>query len=142
MLSEALSALAATGGTALVTAMVTDGWETVRSRFARLLGRGDPEQAKAQEERLERSKTQLEPLSGPDRERAGAEQAIAWRARFEDLLEEDPAAAEPLRALITEVQAQPTLNIGRIEQHATAHDQSQQAVQAAGVQNVTFGDQR
>jgi hypothetical protein len=34
MLTEALTALAATGGTALVTAMVTDGWEEAKSRSA------------------------------------------------------------------------------------------------------------
>jgi hypothetical protein len=42
MLTEALTARAATGGTALVTAMVTDGWEGVKARFARVLGPDHP----------------------------------------------------------------------------------------------------
>ena len=39
MLSEALAALAATGGTALVGAMATDAWQTARDRVLRLFGR-------------------------------------------------------------------------------------------------------
>jgi hypothetical protein len=43
MLAEAVAALASTGSAALVTAMVTDGWEDLRARFARLFGRAKPE---------------------------------------------------------------------------------------------------
>ena len=59
MLSEALTALASTGGTALITAMVTDGWEGVRTRFARLLARGDTADTETVAARLERSRTLL-----------------------------------------------------------------------------------
>jgi hypothetical protein len=141
VLSEALAALAATGGTALVTAMVTDGWEAVRTRFARLLGRGDSKETETAAAQLERSRALLAPLSGAELERARAEQMIAWRARLEDLLERDPAAAEKLRTLVAEVQTQVVRSGGRVEQHATAHDQAQQAVQGHGVQNVSFGGQ-
>jgi hypothetical protein len=141
MLTEALAALAATGGTALVTAMVTDGWEAVRTRFARLLGRGETAETETVEARLERSRAQLATLSGAELERASAEQATAWQARFEDLLESDPAAAETLQNLVGEVQAQGVRSSGRVEQHATAHDQAQQAVQGHGVMNVSFGGQ-
>ena len=55
MLVEALAALAAAGGNALVSAMVTDGWEGVRVRFARLLGRGDPKATDDAAARLEGS---------------------------------------------------------------------------------------
>ena len=47
MLTEALAALASTGGTALVTAMVTDGWEDVKGKFARLFGGGKAREAEA-----------------------------------------------------------------------------------------------
>lgn len=43
MLTETLELLAATGGTALVSAAATDAWQTTRSGFTRLLGRGNPQ---------------------------------------------------------------------------------------------------
>ena len=141
MLTEALTALASAGGTALVTAMVTDGWEGVKGRFARLFGRGDAAQAEAAAGRLEQSRAALAGLSSPDLERARAGQEIVWRTRLGDLLEQDPAAERELRALVAEVQAQVIGSAGRVEQHAAAFDQAQQAVQGHGVQNVTFGGQ-
>jgi hypothetical protein len=141
MLTEALAALASAGGTALVTAMITDGWEGVRARFARLFGRGDATRAEAATRRLEESRAVLAELSGPDLERARAEQEVVWRTRLGDLLELDPGAEQELRALVAEVQAQVACSAGRVEQHAAAFDQAQQAVQGHGVQNVTFGGQ-
>jgi hypothetical protein len=141
MLTEALAALASTGGSALVTAMVTDSWEGVRARFARLFGRGDAKQAEAAAGRLEQSRTVLARLSGPNLERARAEQEIVWRTRLGDLLEQDPSAEQELRTVVAEVQAQVVGSAGRVEQHAAAFDQAQQAVQGYGVQNVTFGGQ-
>jgi hypothetical protein len=141
MLTDALTALASTGGAALVTAMVTDGWEGVRARFARLFGRGDARQAEAAEGRLEQSRAALAGLSGPDRERARAEQEVIWRTRLGDLLEQDPAAEQELRVLVAELRAQVIGSAGRVEQHAAAFDQAQQAVLGHGVQNVTFGGQ-
>jgi hypothetical protein len=141
MLAEALTALASTGGTALVSVMVTDSWEGARARFARLLGRGDAKEAEAAAGRLEASRTALVRLSGPDLARARAEQEIVWRTRLGDLLERDPGAEAELRRLVTEVQAQVIGSAGRVEQHAVAHDHAQQAVLGHGVQNVTFGGQ-
>ena len=141
MLTEALTGLASTGGSALVTAMVTDSWEGVRGRFARLFGRGDAKQAGAAAGRLEQSRAELTRLSGADLERARAEQEIMWRTRLADLLEQDPSAEQDLRTLVAEVRAQVAGSAGRVEQHAAAFDRAQQAVQGHGVQNVTFGGQ-
>lgn len=141
MLSEVLAALAATGGTALVSAMVTDGWESVRARFARLLGRGDARQAEAVAARLEESRAVLVAVSGPDLARVRAEQELVWRGRLGALLEQDPAAEMELRALVEEVRAQVASSAGWVEQHAAAFGRAQQAVQGFGVQNVTFGGQ-
>ena len=141
MLTEALTALASTGGTALVTAMVTDGWEGVRARFARLFGRGNAQQAEAAAGRLEQSRAALAGLSGLDLERAQAEQQVIWRTRLGDLLEQDPAAEPELRALVAEIQEQVMGSTGPVQQYAAAFDQAQQAVQGHGVQNVTFGGQ-
>ena len=139
MLTEALTALAATGGTALVTAMVTDGWDSVRARVARLFGRGDAQQADAAAARLDQSRAALAGLSGPDLEQAQAEQQVIWRTRLGDLLEQHPAAEQEVRTVVADVQAQVTGSAGPVQQHAAAFDQAQQAVQGHGVQNITFG---
>lgn len=89
MLTEALTVLASTGGTALVTAMVTDGWEDVKARFAHLFGRGDAKQVEAAAGQLQQSHAALAGLSGPGLECARAEQEIIWRTRLGDLLEHD-----------------------------------------------------
>ena len=141
MLTEALTVLASTGGSALVTAMVTDSWEAVRARCARLFGRGDPKETEVAAGQLEQSRAVLAGLSGPALEQARTEQGIVWRTRLGDLLEQDPSAEKDLRTLIAEVQAQVIGSAGRVEQHAMAFDQAQQAVQGHGVQNVTFGSQ-
>ena len=141
-MAETLAALASAGGTALVTAMVTDGWEGVRARFARLLSHGgDAEAIQAAEERLEQSRLALEAASGAEIERLRVEQEIAWRTRLEDLLERDPGVAETLRSLVAEVQAGPSGSTVRVEQHTLGYDHAQQAVLGSGVQNVTFGSQ-
>lgn len=142
MLTEALTALASTGGTALVTAMVTDGWEGIRTRFARMIGRGNTAETKAAEARLDQSRAALEGVTGSDLERTRAEQEIVWRTRLSDLLEQDPSVEAELRDLIAETQSQVKWAGGRVEQQVAAFDQAQQAVQGQGVQNVTFGDRR
>jgi hypothetical protein len=141
MLTEALTALASTGGSALVTAMVTDGWEGVKSRFARLFGRGDAKKTEAAAVNMEQSRVVLAGLSGSALERTRDEQEIVWRTRLGDLLEQDPSVEQELRTLVAEVQAQVIGSAGHVEQHAAAFDQAQQAVQGHGVQNVTFGGQ-
>lgn len=141
MVVAALALLAATGGTALVNAMVTDGWEGVRKKFARLLGRGDEKETEAAAVRLEKSHASLSGLSGADLERAQAEQAIAWRTRLGDLLESHPDAQDELRRLVAEVQAQAAGSTGPVTQQVTGFDQAQQAVQGHGVQKNVFGGQ-
>lgn len=141
MLGEALAGLASAGGSALVTAMVTDGWESVRARFARLLGRGDAARVTAAENQLERSRSALAELSGAELEQARTEQEIAWRTRLGDLLEIHPQAEAELRALVAEIQAQIVGSAGGVEQHMTAFNQAQQAAQGHGVQINTFGGQ-
>jgi hypothetical protein len=136
---EELAALASAAGSALVSAMVSDGWEGTRARFARLLGRGDAQHAEAAAGRLEWSKQALAGLSGPGLEEARAEEEIAWRTRLRDLLEQDPDAERELRVLVSETRAarEPRM----VVQHAVASGQARQAVQGHGIQNVTFGGQ-
>ena len=58
-LAAALMALAALAGNTVVTAAVTDAWESARKGFARLLGRGDPARPKLAERRLAETHDQL-----------------------------------------------------------------------------------
>lgn len=133
--------MAVAGATALVNAMVPDGWNGVRKRSFRLLGRGDEKETEAVAAWLELSQGMLSGLSGTKLEKAQAEQAIVWRARLGDLLERHPDAEDELGRLVAEVQAQVAGSADWVEQHAAALDQAQQAVQGHGVQNVTFGGQ-
>ena len=82
-------------------------------------------------------------MSGSDLEQGErAEQEVIWRTRLGDLLKQDPAAEQELRALVAEVQAQVIGSAGPVVQRFAAYDQAQQAVQGHGVQNVTFGGQQ
>lgn len=141
MVVEALAVLAATAGTALVNAMVTDGWGGIRKRFARLLGRGNDQDVEAAAARLEKSRGMLSGLSGADLERAQAEQAVVWRTRLGDLLEDHPEVEGELRGLVAEVQAHVIGSAGSVRQQVAGFDQAQQAVQGHGVQHNVFGGQ-
>jgi hypothetical protein len=120
--------------------MVTDSWENVRARFARMIGRGRAAEIETAEVRLEQSHVALQGLRGPEFERAMTEQEIVWRTRLSDLLERDPDVVGELRILITETRNQVMGIAGGVEQHAAAFDQAQQAVLGRGVQHVTFGN--
>jgi len=141
MLGEAAAELASVGGTALVTAMITDGWESFKDRFARLLGRGDARETEVATTRLEECRELLASLPGPDRQRARTEQEVAWRIRLGDLLEREPGAEHELRGLVLEMQAQVLGPAVQVEQHVTGSDRAQQAVQGQGIQVNTFGGQ-
>ena len=139
MLTEALAALASTGGTALVTAMVTDGWEGTRVRFARLMGRGDVVETRNVDAQLEQSAATLAASSASELPGMQAEQAVVWRTRLEDLLMRDPSAAPELSALVAEVHGEIIGTSAQVTQYTFGFGRAQQAVQGQGVQNNNFG---
>ena len=141
MLAEALAALAAAAGTALVSAMVTDGWESVKCRFARLFGRGDPQAISDAAAQLEASRDLVAGQSGPELQQTRAEQEIVWRTRLADLLEDHTEVEGELRAAIADMQAQVIDSGGSVQQQVTGFGQAQQAVQGHGMQTNTFGTQ-
>jgi hypothetical protein len=110
MLAEALAALAATGGTAVIQAAGTDLWVTFRERVAGLLGRGHQRQTEAALEQLDQTAVMLEQAVTDSEDEADVERVrtrleIAWQTRFTDALESlDPGereeAAERLRELV------------------------------------------
>ncbi|WP_051845391.1 hypothetical protein [Streptomyces sp. NRRL S-813] len=106
MLAEAMTALAAGGGTAIVQAAGTDVWTFCRSRAARLVGLGDREREADALDRLDRTAAALA-AAGDEAERVRAAHAVLWQGEITSLLEVLSAAQREqtvaeLRALIRE----------------------------------------
>lgn len=105
MLSEAMTALAAAGGTAVVQAAGTDAWTGVRRQVARWFGRGNPQREHAELERLDQTAGELEAARPTEVERVRIRQEAAWQGRIEALLEnlediERARVADELRTLL------------------------------------------
>jgi hypothetical protein len=94
-------ALAATAAAALVQAMVTDGWEGVRHKIARLFGHGQPDMAI--ERRLDATRDRLAAATPGDLATVQAALAAQWEIRFADLLADYPDAETELAALVKEI---------------------------------------
>ena len=90
MPGDVLIALAQFAGQTVAAAAVTDVWEEVRGRFARLLGRGDARRTEVAEGWLEQTRQQLATAAGAGLEQAREAQSQRWADRFADLLDEDP----------------------------------------------------
>ena len=107
MPGDVLMALAQFAGQTVAGAAITDVWEAVRGRFARLLGRGDTRKTQVAEQWLEQTQQQLTAATaGAGLEQAREAQSQRWAGRFADLLDEDPGVEAELRALVEEVAAQ------------------------------------
>ena len=128
-------ALAATAAAALVQAMVTDGWEGVRHKVARLFGRGQPDVAI--ERRLDVTRDRLTAATPDDLDTVQAGLATQWETRFADLLADHPDAEAELAALVKEIR--PTVTA---TDHAVAAGGNVTATaQGGGVAaNVIHGD--
>jgi hypothetical protein len=100
-------ALAQFAGQAVATAAITDVWEAVRGRIARLVGRGDTRRIEVADRWLVQTREQLE-AAAPGQSLEMAREAVAerWAGRFADLLDEDPSLEGQLRALAEEIVAQ------------------------------------
>jgi hypothetical protein len=87
MLTEALTAVAAGGGMAVVQAAGSDTWAWFRTRCARLVGRGDSARESEALERLDRTAAALAAAEEGERERVRAVHAVLWQGEFASLLE-------------------------------------------------------
>jgi len=105
MPGQVLMALAQFAGQAVAAAAITDMWESVRSRIARLLGRGDVRKTEVVEGWLAQTREQLAAATAGTVEQVGQAVAERWAGRFADLLDEDPGIEAELRALAEEVAA-------------------------------------
>ncbi|MFI6038094.1 hypothetical protein ACIBBD_28880 [Streptomyces sp. NPDC051315] len=110
MLVEALTALAAAGGGAVVQAAGTDAWNGLRRRVGEIFGRGDAARVQAELSRLDHTAQVLVPGASVDVAAERLRQEGVWAGRFEALLEglDGPGrerAAEELRELLAFVAA-------------------------------------
>lgn len=107
MLDQVLTALAASGGTAVVAAAGTDTWAGTRQAVARWLGRGDARRELDELERLDRTRADIQAADPADIERARIRLEGAWQTRIETVLEslsarERDQAADQLRGLLAQ----------------------------------------
>lgn len=96
--------LASLAANTVVAAAVTDTFEGVRERVARLFGRGTPDPAITR--RLDVTRTELSNVTPAGAERVRVVQATQWQVRFADLLDAYPAAAGELAQLVAERQSE------------------------------------
>ena len=127
--------LAAMAAAALVQAMVTDGWEGVRQKVARLFGRGQPDTAI--ERRLDATRDQLTAATPGELEMVQAALATQWETRFADLLADHPDAQPELAALVKDLKPDVTAT-----DHAVAAGGNVTATAKSGgvAANVLHGD--
>ncbi|WP_409239199.1 hypothetical protein [Streptomyces sp. PA5.6] len=111
MLAEAMTALAAAGGTAVVQAAGTSAWQGLQQAVARWFGGGDEERVRAELDRLDRSADAVSGDGGEDGEagllRSRLREEALWQVRFETALAnlggaDQVRAAEALRQLLRE----------------------------------------
>ncbi|APE24662.1 MULTISPECIES: hypothetical protein [Streptomyces] len=112
MLSEALTVLATTSGTAVIQAAGTDAWTGLRERVARLFGRRSERAEQATLERLDRTAAELEGATDDSAGQIQATLQINWRDRLVELLEElddtqRDEVAEELRQIVAASGARP-----------------------------------
>jgi hypothetical protein len=136
-----LANLAAEG---LLTAMMSDGWSTVKRRFATVLTFGDRNKSLA-EAHLDNSYAAISAAPNDDDLRAGI--AREWQEQFRALIEEYPATADPLRQLVSDI---PGLTVGiersqvkNVKQRAKARDRGTVFQQGSGNQiSINYGEEK
>lgn len=92
--SGELATVGVAGASALVAAMMSDGWRGVRDWVARLLGHGQVEAEARHVARLDRDRELL--LAAPEGEDRSGEVSASWTVRLQDLADEDQEAGRAL----------------------------------------------
>lgn len=111
-------ALAQFAGQTVAAAAITDVWESVRGRFARLLGRGDARRTQVADEWLAQTREQLAAAGPGAVERVQQGQVERWAVRFADLVDEDPGVEAELRALVEQVASQLPVGVVSAADHS------------------------
>jgi hypothetical protein len=124
-----LAELASTAASAVVQALVTDGWQRVKSAVGRLWRRAHPEQAATVEAELAEAHIELLIAGDNYDDPAGSVSEMLvgeWRERLRLLLATDPSLADELRALVAELApgAAPGASSRRVHMRARARDRA------------------
>jgi len=106
MSGETLLALAQFAGQTVAAAAITDAWESVRGRFASVIGHGNARKTEAVEVWLTQTREQLAAADLGTVEQTKRAVAERWTGRFADLLDEHPDIETELRMVVEEVAAQ------------------------------------
>ncbi|MFI0978886.1 hypothetical protein ACH4SP_18030 [Streptomyces sp. NPDC021093] len=141
-----LVALATAGATALVQQMATDGWAQVRGRLSGFFSRGNgatDEETLAGE--LEATRGELAAALADDDRQLAADLEGAWRLRIRQTLAADPARADVLREILTELE--PVESGSGVRVHSVHNEFSGTAegapvIQAGVVTSPTMGQGR
>jgi len=120
MPGDVLMALAWWAGQTVAGAAVSDVWESVKGRFAQLLGHGDARKAEVTVQWLDQTREQLSAAAGLGLGQAREAAAERWAGRFSDLLDEDPGIEAELRAVVQEVAAQLSAGVVSAGDHSVA----------------------
>lgn len=105
VLTEALVAIVAAGGTSVVQAAGTDAWTSLRHRLGTLMGGSDEQRTGFELERLDRTATAMANAAPDELDRVRTLHEGTWQSRLEDWLEslspiERERAAEELSSII------------------------------------------
>ncbi|MFE3068566.1 hypothetical protein [Streptomyces sp. NPDC059247] len=118
-----IMALAGTAGTAVVTLLATDAWNTVRDGVVDLWRRARPERAADISAELDSTREELLRARTEGDQETEADLRVEWRGRVRRLLVEHPEVAEELRDLLTRLEpAAP--HPPTVTQRATASDRA------------------
>jgi hypothetical protein len=96
--------LASLAANTVVAATVTDVYDGIRDRVARLFGRGNPDPVTAR--RLDKTRAELSDATSTSAEQLRAAHAAQWQVRFGDLVDAYPDIADELARLAAEIQAE------------------------------------
>jgi hypothetical protein len=134
-----IEALAALAGNTIVAVAVTDAFEGVRAKVARIFGRGrsDPRIQR----RLDQTRQQLAASTPGELVRAQAAQARQWQTRIADLLADYPEAAGELQALMAEFRAALPAAGGNVINTITGTVHSGPVLMGRDFGSVTIGGQ-
>jgi hypothetical protein len=141
-MTDAISALAAAGAAAIISAMATDLWGSFRDRLAKVIGRA----GRRGEEPLndhaavlfDRARETIMRAPEQDRSQVAAGQHTVIAHLLTGAMADDPVIVDRIRALLTEFGTTTAPHPANGDQNATASDSAQQAAQYSGTQHNTF----
>ncbi|MCF1597682.1 hypothetical protein [Streptomyces muensis] len=131
-----LIALASAGGTAVVSAMATEGWNTLRSGVVTLWRQFRPDSADELERELDTTRSALVAAQADEVELVRHALQSAWQGRMLTLFLEDPAAAAEFEALLSRLGDVGSPGMTSTSFHAEARDHGR-VYQAGGNQFIS-----